>query len=206
MILQAIHNALTVFHGQGGHYACPVPELAMDPISVAASVIAMAQAVASVKIALRFFRSLRYIPTEIQQLFDEVETVLEVTQLVKDLLKALDALDTEHFSATVRRISGVQLQDALASVKVQMKKLEEATKELKCICSRFLPKTLSAGPSQTLASQTASHKQTGRKRDAIRQTATWLQERSKIEPIRTKLRTAREILSINLTAIGTILL
>ena len=169
----------------------------MDPLSVTASIIALVQAVGAVQKGIQFLRSLRGASDSIRHLSNELEAVLAVVEQVKGALDEVKALNAQGITAGTAGtpVSPVgQHRDVLGVVELQAKGLEQAANDLRALCARIV------GDPATAANAT------GAKRRAIRQTTTWVREKSKIEPICVRIDSARKLLSLCLESINTTLL
>lgn len=143
----------------------------MDPLSIAASVIALTQASGAIGKSLAFLHSLCHIPDDFCNLVNEVSTLQAVLEQVKDALKQCD-----HGEPKMPSILALELN----TMKALKDDLNEAVGGLDALCSR-------------LDATSKSLDEAGRTRISKRM---WLREKSNIAKIRTRTNTAREHLTL----------
>lgn len=140
----------------------------MDPLSIAASVIALSQAAGGVGKALKFFYSLSKIPDDFCNVVNELATLQAVLEQVRNALE-----DYNHGEP------GVPVFD-LSTMEALKNDLKQAVGELDSLCSRL--QATGKGSSKDGKQQVSKRM--------------WLRERRSIISIRSRANEARDRLTM----------
>ena len=177
--------------------------LKMDGISAAASILALFQASQALGKAGKFLWSLRKIPEEIVSLRDELTSVEAV---VGEATRAVKNLEASESRPSPGPLSLPATSNTLATIKKQAEDLEAAATDLGDICARFQKSSdpeKHPSKNSTTAGEGKGNQVTG-KRQKARQVVNWLREKNKIEPIRQRIKLAKNNLSFCLQALNTV--
>lgn len=144
----------------------------MDPLSLTAGIIALAQAAAGLGKGIQFLHSLREIPAQFVELLEDLATLQSVTDHIHNSLRELESTSASHSEPP---FSGIGLS-ILASLEDD---LAQIVKDLDALCDRLKKP---GGESMGSQSRVSKYK--------------WQREKEHIAKLRNKARTTREYLAL----------